>query len=445
MKSQFIVFEGLDGAGTTTQMNALSMCDTAREAKNKQIAQTMKETFEKRSQQVCRVYTVKVQENKLSKTQQEQLKMMFVEAKWLKNAILAWVKDNPENKVWKYDTKQKTIVHKDKDMNDVEVQLKYIPAQVKQCVQSEMIANIRTAITLKKKGLQRGGQLKFVKKVSSLNLKQYGSSHKILSSKRIKIAGVSGSVLVNGLDQFIAIPFLEYANAKLLNTPSGYYIQFVTYLDKSKIEATQTNGKTIGIDFGCQTSLTLSTGEKINVRIQENERIKRLSLKLNRRQKKGSKNWYKTVGLIQKLYQKQTNQKNDTANKLVAKLNEYEKIVIQNEQLQAWHKGRHGKSVQHSVLGRVKTKLKSLPKTVVLDRSVPTTKFCSCCGQYNELKLWNRTFKCSCGVEMDRDVHAAQNMVWFYENNVGVERTNIKRVETKALADSATCRPTPSL
>ena len=421
------------------------MCDTAREAKNKQIAQTMKETFEKRSQQVCRVYTVKIQENKLSKTQQEQLKMMFVEAKWLKNAILAWVKDNPENKVWKYDTKQKTIIHKDKDMNDVEVQLKFIPAQVKQCVQSEMIANIRTAITLQKKGLQRSGQLKFVKKVSSLNLKQYGSSHKILSSKRIKIAGVSGSVLVNGLDQFIAIPFLEYANAKLLNTPSGYYVQFVTYLDKNKIEPTQTNGKPIGIDFGCQTSLTLSTGEKINVQIQENERIKRLSLKLNRRQKKGSKNWHKTVGLIQKLYQKQTNQKTDIANKIVAKLNEYEKIVIQDEQLHAWHKGGHGKAVQHSVLGRVKTKLKSLPKTVVLDRSVPTTKFCPCCGQYNELKLWNRTFKCSCGVKMDRDIHAAQNMVWFYENNVGVERTNIKRVETKALTDTITYQPTSSL
>lgn len=37
---------------------------------------------------------------------------------------------------------------------------------------------------------------------------------------------------------------------------------------------------------------------------------------------------------------------------------------------------------------------------------------------------------------MDRDIHAAKNMVWFYENNVGVERTNIKRVEMKALIDS---------
>ena len=219
-------------------------------------------------------------------------------------------------------------------MNDVEVELKYLPSQVKQCVQREMIANIRTAETLEKKGLQKAGELKFVKKVSSLNFKQYGVSHKILSSKRIRIAGVKGSVPVNGLDQFIGIPYLEYANLKLLNTPSGYYVQFVTYIDRDKTEHKETKGETIGIDFGCQTTLTLSSGEKINVQVREDERIKRLSRRLNRRQIKGSGNWYRTVGQIRKLYQKQTNRKNDTANNIVARLNEYERIVIQDESLQ---------------------------------------------------------------------------------------------------------------
>ena len=413
------------------------MRDAVREAKNRQIALSMRETYEKRKGQVCRVYTVKIQENKLSSLQKEQLKMMFVEAKWLKNAILRWSKENPERKIWEYDTKQKTVIHKDKDMNDVEVELKYLPSQVKQCVQSEMIANIRAAATLEKKGLQKKGELKFVKRISSLNLKQYGSSHKILSSKRIKIAGVKGSVIVNGLEQFIGIPYLEYANAKLLNTPSGYYVQFTTYIERDKTEHKETNGETIGIDFGCQTSLTLSNGEKINVQVQESERIKRLSRKLNRRQKKGSKNWYRTIGQIQKLYQRETNRKNDTANKIVARLNGYERIVIQDESLHSWHKGGHGKAVQHSVMGRVKAKLKRLPKTVVLDRSLPTTKLCSRCGRFHdEIELWDRTFSCSCGVNEDRDVHAAMNMVWFYENNVGVGRTNLKRVEMEALVNS---------
>jgi len=32
-------------------------------------------------------------------------------------------------------------------------------------------------------------------------------------------------------------------------------------------------------------------------------------------------------------------------------------------------------------------------------------------------------------VVYDRDIHAAENMVWLYENIVGVERTEFKRVD----------------
>lgn len=49
----------------------------------------------------------------------------------------------------------------------------------------------------------------------------------------------------------------------------------------------------------------------------------------------------------------------------------------------------------------------------------------------------NRMFVCGCGVSMDRDLHATHNMLWFYKNNIGMERTNYKRVEMKALVDSA--------
>ena len=78
------------------------------------------------------------------------------------------------------------------------------------------------------------------------------------------------------------------------------------------------------------------------------------------------------------------------------------------------------------------------PNTVVLGKTVPTTKLCTKCGQcHDEIKVWNRVFKCDCGVEMDRDIHAAQNMVWFYKNNVGVERTKVKRVEMESIVSRA--------
>jgi len=56
---------------------------------------------------------------------------------------------------------------------------------------------------------------------------------------------------------------------------------------------------------------------------------------------------------------------------------------------------------------------------------------------HDELKVWDRVFNCACGVNEDRDIHAAQNMVWFYKNNIGVERTKFTRMEMKALVEVA--------
>ena len=123
---------------------------------------------------------------------------------------------------------------------------------------------------------------------------------------------------------------------------------------------------------------------------------------------------------------------------MIAKFKEYNTIIIQDEQLSNWQKNGHGKAVQHSILGRVKSKLKNMENVVILNKNVPTTKMCTKCGVWHdEIKVWDRQFVCDCGVNVDRDVHAAQNMIWFYENKVGVGRPKFKRVEIKALCDEA--------
>lgn len=43
-------------------------------------------------------------------------------------------------------------------------------------------------------------------------------------------------------------------------------------------------------------------------------------------------------------------------------MSSYDKVIIQDEQLSIW-KIKHGKKVHHSILGRVKTKLKNKEKT----------------------------------------------------------------------------------
>src|SRR5574344_2485942 len=412
------------------------MTEEERLLKNKQISQTKHDTIERHKNMLIKTFDVKIQNNSLSKTQKKELTTIFLEQKWLKNYILNWCDQDQNNKLTKFDTKIKNITKKDKDMKDVPITLKYLSAQSKQCLISRMYANIKTLHTLKVKGLQKPGKLKYSKEETIIDLKQYGISHKIVSSKRVKLAGLPETFIVNGLDQFINIPEIEFANARLIHRGTGYFVQFVCYVPKEnktqkKIE------KTIGIDFGCSTAFTTSEGKKISASVPESERLKKLQ-KRQAKKIKGSKNWLRTVKQVKKEYQKITNRKNDLANKIVHEFNQYQTTVIQDEQLKNWHKNGHGKAVQHSVLGRVKSKLLLNPNTIVLGKTVPTTKLCTKCGQWHdEIKVWNRTFKCDCGVEMDRDIHAAQNMVWFYKNNVGVERTKVKRLEMKALVDQS--------
>ena len=406
------------------------MTSEERILKNKAISETKRNTVSRHQNMTCKTFDVKIQENSLSKQQKESLTRMFLEQKWYKNYILNWSKQSEGNKISKFDTKQTTITKKDKDMNDVEVQILYLSAQSRQCLVSRMLANAKTIKNLTSKGLQKGGCLRFSKEETIIVLKQYGVSHKILSNKRIKIAGIHKTLIVNGLKQFTGIDGVEYANARLIHRATGYYVQFVCYVPK---ETKQYINQTIGVDFGCETAFTLSNGEMIQAAVQESDRLKRLQRELNRKTK-GSKNYVKCVNKIRREHQKNTNRKNDIVNKVVGKLTSYKTVVIQNEQISKWHKSGHGKKVQHSVLGRVKTKLKTKPNVVVLDKFTPTTKVCVECGCYHdEIRVWDRTFKCNCGVEMDRDVHAAMNMVWFYENNVGVEHTKLKRVEMQEM------------
>ena len=115
------------------------------------------------------------------------------------------------------------------------------------------------------------------------------------------------------------------------------------------------------------------------------------------------------------------NKKIDMANKVVHELKKYDKVIIQDEQLSKWMKSGHGKKISHGCLGLIKSKLRQMNNVVVLDKWIPTTKLCSNCGHiHKDLTERDRIFVCpSCGTTLDRDVHAAQNMVWIYENLVG--------------------------
>ena len=99
------------------------------------------------------------------------------------------------------------------------------------------------------------------------------------------------------------------------------------------------HGRKIGIDMGIKASITTSEGEKIKVYVGETKRLKKIHRRIMKR-KKGSNNRYKMRKLLRKEYQKLTNRKKDSANKIVHKLLEHEKIYMQDENIKGWHKWR---------------------------------------------------------------------------------------------------------
>ena len=337
------------------------MTEEERLAKNNRIREQGKLTRQKRKSQVCRVYRVKIDVSHLSRQQLLHLKMLFVEAKWLYNDALTFMHDNDINE---YDSKTLTVHGLDKDMQQVTHELQYLVSQMRQSV-----------------------------------------------------------IQIEGANQFWNIPSLEFANAKLLNLPDGYYIAITNFQEKGEKE--KKYKPEIGIDMGIKTSITTSDGRKINVQVEESERLKKCQ-RLIARRKKGSSNRYKAVKLLRKEYQKLGSSKRDTANKIVHELLEHERVYMQDENLRGWHKGLFGRTVQHSVLGLVKARLMKSEQVTVLPKSVPTTKYCPNCGSLKkDITLSDRVYECSCGYHEDRDIHAARNMILLSrQTTCGTQESN---------------------
>lgn len=379
------------------------------ETKNK-IKASLKATREKRETQHCKVYELKINSKKLNSTQKEQLKRAFLEAKWLKNTILA-----SEN-IFSFNPSVKKAHVKMPDGTIEERDLQHLGAHLKQSILSGIKGDIKALKESKNKG-RKVGKLKFTKAVKSLDLKEYGNTYTIdRKTNTVKIQKL-GHFKVYGLKN---IPEnVDFANAKLLNKPDGYYLKITTYTDK-KPARHYFEGSMIGIDMGLKTSITTSEGDKLDLYVEETDRLKGLQRKL-KRQKKGSNNYKKTLNAINRIYQKLGNKKEDLANKLVSDLSHYEIVFFQDENISEWKRRsgyvRGGKKIQHGVLGRVKKKLRSKDYAVMIGKSVPTTQQCVC-GAKNKHQLDERVYFCShCGHTQDRDIHAAQMMVHFGLND----------------------------
>jgi transposase len=413
-----------------------------KEEKVKKIKATRKLTKVRRKNQILKTYQLKLQN--LSKTGIKTLNQLFHEAKWLRNYIVADISSRLTSTAWKL----KEVEIKNKDGLFEKRKLEHLSSQMRQEIVTEIRNNL-LALKKAKEKQNKVGSLKFKSKVFEIPLNQYGRTYALdFGTNRLRIQKLKKKFRILGLHQ---IPEkAEFANAKLLKKPSGFYVSITTFLNETpkfyktkksvvKQKIVAAFNKPLGIDFGIKTQLTFSTGMKLAYKIKESEKLKKLQQALAHKQKaliqknllknkkrkkklkiKASKNAFKIIKKLEKEYENLNNQKKDIQNRVVVYVKSYKKVYFQVENVKGWQQGFFGKQIQATSIGGIIASLKTRLETpVLINRFAATTQTCSECGHKQKMALSARVFVCeSCGVEIDRDINSARDMILFGEKTL---------------------------
>lgn len=385
-------------------------------SKGEKIKQSLGRTRLKRKTQSCKVLQLKVDESKLSAEKLKKLNDCFIQAKWIYNNLIAQddeIKFHPSQKSLNVSVFNPETQKCDK----VELRNLTIGSQIKQAICDRFVQNIINLSKAKAKGVKIGG-LKYKKDVSSIPLKQFGTTYKIIDERTISIQAV-GKLKVRGLNQ---LKGKDIANAHLVKTSCGFFVKVTCYIDK---QPQQLSGE-IGIDFGIKDSVVLSDGRKISWNFEIPNKLKRKQRRLAKK-KKGSKNYGKLCRKIKKNYEEHANKKDDASNKFISSLKGYEKVIIQNEAIKGWHSGLFGKQVQQSILGRIKSGISRLETSIVIDRWIPTTKISPITGKNIKITLDERVFVDG-NFKEDRDIKSAKTILCF-----GLYKPNLTSKELRSL------------
>jgi putative transposase len=182
------------------------------------------------------------------------------------------------------------------------------------------------------------------------------------------------------------------------------------------------SGGPVGVDLGVKTLATLSDGTMYsNPRVLEKRlrKLRKLSKSLSRK-KRGSKNRERARLGLAKLHLRVFNIRQDTLHKITTYLaKNHSQIVIEYLCVSGLLKNRRLSRVIADVgFYELRRQLEYKcewysSELVVAPRFYPSSKRCSVCGNIkSDLTLSDRVYVCKeCGLEMDRDLNAACNLV----------------------------------
>jgi putative transposase len=336
--------------------------------------------------------------NKISKSKLVLLKLLFLEAKWFTNYVIARGIMDVDPKA---DYKVKVVQVKVGDGYE-DRGIRALSSQMRQALIKRLQNNVRGLAKAREKGV-KVGRIRFVRAVHSIPLVQYGITYWIDDGKRkVHIQGV-GDFRVSGLDQ---IPGnAEFSSANLVERNGDYYLYVTCYLPN---EQRPDNGKAIGIDLGVKDQVAFSNGVKLRYSVPVSRRLRRLYHFFSRA-RPGSRNREKLLSKIEGEFEKRNDVKGDIINKIVHFITtSYSYVVFQGDDIRSWQK-LFGRRIQETSIGGLRDALERKASTPIeVPRFVKTTGVCPNCGFQVGLNLSDRVLACpSCGSVYDRDVASA--------------------------------------
>jgi putative transposase len=203
-------------------------------------------------------------------------------------------------------------------------------------------------------------------------------------------------------------------------------------LEQEEAQNRVATGKSVGIDFGLKTFLSLSDKTEVEAPLYHLKNLKQLK-KLNRKlskKKKSSNHRKQAKRKLAKLHIKIANQRKDYFHKLSNDLTQkYDTVFIEDLNMKAMQM-MWGRKVSDLAFSEFVNILSYKTKVEKIDRFYPSSKTCSSCGAINHKinnhleQLKNRVFKCeSCGLVLDKDYNASLNI-----QRVGASTLSIENV-----------------
>lgn len=205
--------------------------------------------------------------------------------------------------------------------------------------------------------------------------------------------------------------------------PSGKFFAVIVCDSPDLPNSTNTTVKSVGIDMGIKTYVTLSNGTKYtNPKFYEKDALK--IAKLNRelaRKTKGSSNWQKARIKLARAHEKIRNKRADWQHKLALLLvNSYDVLCIEDlGVLKLLQQSPYAKYIADAswaeFIQKLTYKAAWRHKSVkIAEAYFPSSQLCSTCGHRNTdiADLSIRNWVCpKCGTSHDRDVNAAINVM----------------------------------